>query len=397
MVNRRIILKPGREKSILNRHPWIFSGAVAGIEGDPGPGDTVDILSHRKVLVGRGAFSPRSQIVCRVWSFCPDEEIGPDFFCRSIRNSVSRRNFLHPFESHSACRLVYAESDHLPGIIVDRYADFLVCQFLSSGAERWKGLMVEILAQEVSCRGIYERSDTPAREKEGLAPAAGVLFGQAPPDFIRIREEDIRFDVDVRNGHKTGFYLDQRDNRRRLSRYVAGKELLNCFCYTGGFGITALAAGADHVTQVDTSAEALDMAAHHADINSLDPTRMDYIQADVFQLLRKYRDSRKQFDVIVLDPPKFAESMSQVEKAARGYKDINLLAMKLLRPGGILATFSCSGRIGPELFQKIVADAATDAGRFGQVLGWLHQGADHPVDLSFPEGLYLKGLICRMD
>ncbi len=391
----RIFLKKGREKSLLNRHPWVFSGAVSAVDGSPDPGETVQIVSHAGQFLAWGAMSPKSQIAVRVWSVESDQPVSTDFFHIRIKQAVSRRSSLLK-NPHSACRLIYAESDSLPGIIVDKYGDFLVCQFLSAGAEHWKAVVVHALAELVPCKGIYERSDATVREKEGLPVSTGVLWGAPPENPVVISEANLTFQVDVLTGHKTGFYLDQRENRLRVARYCPDQEVLNCFCYTGGFGIHALYAGAAHVIQVDASAQSLTAARTHADINALDPARMDYVEADVFHLLRHYRDSRKQFDVIILDPPKFAESRSQVDKAARGYKDINLLAMKLLRPGGTLVTFSCSGMVEPGLFQKIVADAAVDAGRFGQIIEWLHQADDHPVGLNFPEGLYLKGLVCRI-
>ncbi|MFZ3048613.1 MAG: class I SAM-dependent methyltransferase [Desulfatirhabdiaceae bacterium] len=394
-MTARVVLKKGREKSLLNRHPWVFSGAVSVVDGKPEPGETVEIVSHQGHFLAWGAFSSMSQIRVRAWSFDSTESVSTDFFRDRIKQAVSRRQSIL-IRPDVACRLIYAESDALPGVIVDKYADFLVCQFLSVGAERWKRVIVDILVDLIPCRGIYERSDASVREKEGLLSSIGVLWGEPPVNPIMISEGNLIFHVDVKAGHKTGFYLDQRNNRFRAAQYCTDREILNCFCYTGAFGIHAIKAGAAHVTQVDASAPSLTMAKVHAEINSCHPARMDCVEADVFHLLRRYRDSRKQFDVIILDPPKFAESRSQVEKAARGYKDINLLAMKLLRPDGILITFSCSGMIDLNLFQKIVADAATDANRFGQIIEWLHQATDHPVGLNFPEGLYLKGLVCRI-
>lgn len=391
----RVVLKKGREKSLLNRHPWVFSGAVSIVDGNPEPGETVEIVSYQGQFLAWGAFSPRSQIAVRVWSFDSTEPVSMDFFYNRIKQAVFRRNPIL-ISSDSACRLINAESDELPGVIVDKYAGFLVCQFLSVGAERWKRAITDTLADLIPCQGIYERSDASVREKEGLPLSTGVLWGKSPENPILISEANLTFHVDIKAGHKTGFYLDQRNNRFRVAPYCQDREVLNCFCYTGGFGIHALKAGAAHVTQVDASAPSLAMAKVHAEINTCDAARMDCVEADVFHLLRRYRDSRKQFDVIILDPPKFAESRSQVEKAARGYKDINLLAIKLLRPCGILITFSCSGMVGPDLFQKIVAGAAADANRFGQIIEWLHQADDHPVGLNFPEGLYLKGLVCRI-
>jgi 23S rRNA (cytosine1962-C5)-methyltransferase len=403
-----VILKPGREKSLQRRHPWIFSGAIAGIEGNPGVGETVEVDAADGTRLALGAYSPHSQIAVRIWTFDPTESISPPFFrARLTRAFAAREVSLHASSRSipvgrptphalTAYRLVNAESDGLPGLIVDRYGDFLVCQFLSAGAEYWKREIVALLADLLPYAGIYERSDVDVREKEGLAPATGVLAGSPPPDLVEIDESGCRFAVDVRGGHKTGFYLDQRDNRVPLAEYAGGREVLNCFAYTGAFGVWALKGGAVKVTNVESSAAALDLARRNVELNGLDASRVENFAGDVFHVLRQYRDARREFDLVLLDPPKFAESRSQVEKASRGYKDINLLAFKLLRPGGLLFTFSCSGLVTPDLFQKIVAGAALDAGREAQIVRRLTQAPDHPVALNFPEGEYLKGLVCRV-
>jgi 23S rRNA (cytosine1962-C5)-methyltransferase len=310
---------------------------------------------------------------------------------RALRDAMGCAN-----TEAGAVRLVNAESDGLPGVVVDRYADVVVCQFLSAGAERWREAIVDALMSESAPSAVYERSDADVRQKEGLEPRAGLLRGSEPPKHVEIREGPCRHLVDVRTGHKTGFYLDQRDNRTALRSLVAGKEVLNCFSYTGAFALHALVAGAAHVTNLDSSAAALELAEQQSLLGEIEAGRMEQIEADAFVQLRRFRDSRRSFDVIVLDPPKFAESKAQVERAARGYKDVNLLAFKLLRPGGLLMTFSCSGAIGPDLFQKIVADAALDARRDARIVGQLRQAPDHPVALAFPEGLYLKGLLCAV-
>jgi len=402
MPSPTLILKPGREKSLLRRHPWIFSGAVARVEGEPQPGDTVEVRAADGRWLARAAYSPHSQIRARVWSFAEDETITPDFFRNRLARALAVRDARsHPHTSLPALRLVNAESDFLPGLIVDRYADWLVCQFLSAGVERWKREIVAALGELIPQAGIYERSDAEVREKEGLPLVTGPLaaFAQrraAPPMLVEIEESGCRFLVDVQGGHKTGFYLDQRDNRALLAAHAAGREVLNCFAYTGGFGVLALKGGAAHVTNLDSSAPALELARRNLELNGYGADRFTNQAGDVFAVLRHYRDARRQFDLIVLDPPKFAESQSQVARAARGYKDINLLAFKLLRPGGLLFTFSCSGAVAPALFQKIVADAAVDAGRDAQILHRMTQAADHPVALSFPEGEYLKGLVCQV-
>jgi 23S rRNA (cytosine1962-C5)-methyltransferase len=293
-----------------------------------------------------------------------------------------------------AFRLVNSESDGLPGIIVDRYGDCLVCQFLTAGAELWRREAVSQLQEIVPCSCVYERSDADVRGKEGLSPRTGVIAGSAPPELVNIRENGMRFLADVRGGHKTGFYLDQRENRALLAGYARDREVLNCFSYTGGFSMAALSGGASRTVNIDSSGPALDLAARHVELGGFDPSLAEHVEGDVFTLLRKYRDSGRTFDIVVLDPPKFVESRSQLVRASRGYKDINLLAFKILKPGGILFTFSCSGLLDRDLFQKIVFDAALDAGRDARIIHWLSQSPDHPVALSFPEGAYLKGLVC---
>jgi 23S rRNA (cytosine1962-C5)-methyltransferase len=390
-----IVLKPGREKSLLRRHPWVFSGAIEWVEGDPRPGETVEILNSQRNFLGMGAYSPHSQIRVRVWTFQKDQPIDAGFF-RSRADQAIRFRTDSLYDKESACRLINAESDSLPGLVVDKYGEFIVCQFLSTGSEFWKGEIISQLQQILSPTGIYERSDVDVRLKEGLEPATGAVWGESPPELVQIEEGPCRFLVDVRKGHKTGFYLDQRENRQALADYARGRSVLNCFAYTGGFGIWALRGGAEHVTEVESSPAALELSTRHMEINGFDSTTVDHLQGDVFQVLREFRNLNRTFDLIVLDPPKFVDSKSQMLRGTRGYKDINLLAFKLLNPGGILFTFSCSGLVAPDLFQKIVADAALDAGREAQILRTLTQAPDHPTSLNFPEGAYLKGLVCRV-
>jgi 23S rRNA (cytosine1962-C5)-methyltransferase len=391
-----ITLKPGREKSLLRRHPWIFSGAIASLSGKPRPGETIEVKTAEDELSGHGAWSPQSQIRVRVWSFEPREKIDAQFFRIRLERAIEARKCLYLDETTNAYRVVNAESDGMPGIVIDRYAEFLVCQFLTTGADCWKQDIVALLSQLLPAKGIYERSDVDVRQKEGLEPATGLLAGEAPPDVIEVRENDCRFYVDIKHGHKTGFYLDQRENRTAVNEFAHDAEVLNCFSYTGGFGIYTLKAGARKVTNIDSSATSLDLAKRNAELSHLDTNRVENVCGDVFKILREYRQAKRQFDLIILDPPKFAESRNQLKKAARGYKDINLLAFKLLKPGGILFTFSCSGLMEASLFQKIVADAALDAGRDAQMIRWLGQATDHPTALNFPEGSYLKGMICRV-
>jgi 23S rRNA (cytosine1962-C5)-methyltransferase len=395
--NIKIILKPGREDSLKRHHPWIFSGAIKKVEGNPENGATVEIFSGDRQWLASGACSPQSQIMIRVWSFQQENAIAPEFFKNRLKKAFSLREQLFSASPTNAYRLINAESDGLPGLIIDRYADYAVCQFLSAGAEFWKETIVQLLMERFPFKGIFERSDEDVRLKEGLQPQMGVLLGDMPPDLIEIQENSLRFWVDIKQGHKTGFYLDQRDNRAFLGRVANEKDVLNCFSYTGGFGIAALKSGAKSLINIDTSANALQMVQQNIELNGLDAKRSEQMTGDVFQILRRFRDEGRQFDVIVLDPPKFAGSVNQVDKAARGYKDINWLAFRILRPGGILFTFSCSAHIKPPLFQKIVADAAVDAGRDARIIQFLSQAADHPIGLNFPEGHYLKGLICQVE
>lgn len=390
-----VILKPNRDSSLRRRHPWIFSGAVKDVKGNPGSGETVDVLGHDGQWLASGAYSPVSQIRVRVWTFSKDEEAGPSFFSNRLERSIKARDSINFKNPAAALRLVNAESDSLPGLIVDRYADFLVCQFLSAGTEFWKKEIVKGLEGLLPSTGIYERSDSSSREKEGLAQAVGLIAGQEPPGLVEIDEGPLRFLVDVRRGHKTGFYLDQRENRAMVPEFSEGAYVLNCFSYSGGFGLMALKGGAKSLTNIDASSEALDLARRNMELNRVEPGKCENLDGDVFNILREFRDAGRSFGLIILDPPKFAESVNQVDRACRGYKDINLLAFKLLKPGGVLFTFSCSGHVGPALFQKVVADAALDAGRDAQIIRYLGQAADHPIGLQFPEGQYLKGLICK--
>jgi 23S rRNA (cytosine1962-C5)-methyltransferase len=386
-----ILLKPNREKSLLRRHPWVFSGAIAEVQGKPGIGDTVAIRNASGNFLAWAAYSPHSQIIARVWSFDEAETIGPEFFRQRLQTALASppRNTFH------ATRLCHAESDGLPGFVLDRYGGTLVTQILAAGAEYWRETLADLALELTGAERLFERSDVEVRELEGLPQRVGVLRGDEPPLEILIEEGGLKFAVDVRSGHKTGYYLDQRFNRQRVAAYANGREMLDCFCYDGGFSAFGLAAGTASATLVDASADALRRARGNMERNALPLEQAEFQEGDVFQLLRKFRDSRRAFDLIVLDPPKFAQTASQAERAARGYKDINLLAFKLLRPGGILATFSCSGGISAELFQKIVAGAALDAGVDAQILEHLHQAPDHPVSVHFPEGAYLKGLIVR--
>ncbi len=390
-----VILKSGREKPVRNRHPWIFSGAIRRIEGAVEDGDLVRVVDGRGRYLATGYLNRNSQIVVRLLTWNPDETVDTSFWRQRLAQASEGRSRLAQDPATDAYRLVHAEADGLPGLVVDRYGDWLVVQCLTLGMARRRDEIVSILIDSAGpLRGIYARDDADVRRKEGLSLETGLLWGEKPPDLLEIVEQGRRFMVDVRAGHKTGFYLDQRDNRQKASDYCAGAEVLNVFAYTGGFGVYAGRAEARSVVNVDTSVEALSLAEENLALNSCTPQEM--LAGDAFLILRDYRDQGRGFDMVILDPPKFATSRAQVMDASRGYKDINLLALQLLRPGGYLVTFSCSGLVTADLFQKIVFGASVDAGRDVQILERLAQGPDHPVLLTFPESAYLKGLACRV-
>ncbi len=394
MTQKRILLKSGKERSILQRHPWVFSGAIASVSGDPQPGETVEICSAGGERLGWAAYSPHSSIRARIWSFDPDEVIDAEFFIRKIQAAAYLRHLLALTAETNAYRLIHGEADGIPGLVVDLYPETAVVQILSAGAEYWREVIVDLIQQITGCKAVVERSDVEIRQLEGLPIREGVIRGGEIPGLLKIEENGIHYWVDVVGGQKTGFYLDQRQNRKRLTQFARDREVLNAFCYTGGFTLSAMAGGAKSVLSIDSSAAALRLAATNLELNGFDSTRNEWLEGNVFHELRLLRDRNKKFDLIVLDPPKFAPTSAQAQKAARAYKDINLLGFKLLRKGGILFTFSCSGGIGRELFQKIVADAALDAGVEARIVEVLSQSGDHPVALNFPESAYLKGLIC---
>ncbi len=390
MSEPALILKPGREKSLKRRHPWVYDGAVERILGEPAAGATVAVRSASGDFLAWAAYNPASRIAARVWSWHEAEVVDAALMSRRIDAAIAYRASL-PIDS-DAKRLIYGEADGLPGVVLDRYADVLVLQLTTAGAEAWRETLLALIAKRLPQCAIYERSDAEVRALEGLPPRVGLLAGRLP-EVITIHEAGLKFEVDVVRGHKTGFYLDQRDNRRCVAAFATGRDVLNCFAYTGAFGLHALAAGARSVLSIDSSAEAIAQAQAHVALNGLDAERCEWQVADVFQALRRLRDAGRRFGLIILDPPKFAPTHQMADKAARGYKDINLNAMKLLVPGGWLATFSCSGGVSAELFQKIVAGAAWDAGVRLRLRARLRQAPDHPIDLDYPEGEYLKGLL----
>ncbi|MBP8307011.1 MAG: class I SAM-dependent methyltransferase [Burkholderiaceae bacterium] len=392
-MSASLILKPGKDRPLLRRHPWIFAGGVARVQGSPAPGDTVRVLAADGRFLGWGAFSPVSSIRARLWSFDEQARIDDDWFAARIAAAVGRRASLSA--DTDAVRLLFGEGDGLPGVVVDRYGEQLVLQLMSAGAERWREAIVAGLRAVTGLTDLYERSDASAREREGLPLREGVISGRMPGPALPVTEHGVNYLVDVPEGHKTGFYIDQRDNRRDVARHAGGRSVLNCFCYTGGFTLAALAGGAASAVSIDSSGPALVRAAEQQALNGLQSTRCEWREADVFESLKQMVASGQRFDLIVLDPPKFAPSLHHVDKAARAYKEINLKAMRLLNPGGLLFTFSCSGAIDVDLFQKIVAGAVFDAQVDMQMLRRLQAGEDHPMLMTHPEGEYLKGLLLQ--
>lgn len=391
-------LKPGRGKPVKNHHPWVFSGAIEFVEGAPEPGDLVAVNDHRGHYLATGYFNPHSQIRARLLTWDPNQTIDQEFWRGRLQQALNNRMALALAPQSNAFRLLYAESDGLPGLIVDRYADYLVLQSLTLGIEKRKETLTEILVDLLAPRGILERSDVSVRQKEGLPQQSGLLWGQKPPAQLSILENDHRLSIDPWKGHKTGFYLDQRENRAIFGReaWFSDKTILNVFAYTGGFSVYAASAGAGAITNIDSSIPALELAELNMQKDNPERSADEYIAGDAFEVLRYMRDEGALYDAIILDPPKFAHSQKDVQRASHGYKDLNMLALQLSQPGGLLATFSCSGHITAGLFQKILFGAAIDVGREVQILAPLSQAADHPVLVTFPESAYLKGFLCRV-
>ena len=388
---KTIRLRAGKERSLLRHHPWIFESAIAKGGGDSG--ETVRVDSAEGQFLGWASFSPTSKIRARMWSFDETQRIDAAFFQSTIAQAIKARS---RFDIQSdGVRLIHGESDGLPGLIVDRYGDTLVAQFTSAGVERWKDAIADALLAETGLTKLYERSDASSRSLEGLAEATGWLRGEGETDLV-LQEHDWRLHLSIANGHKTGFYLDQRDSRAKFASYTRRlkfQRVLNCFCYTGGFSVAALSGGAGHVTSIDSSGPALEVAAANVALNGFDASRASWMDADVNASLRQFAQQGRTFDAIILDPPKFAPTVAHAERAARAYKDINRLAFKLLEPGGVLFTYSCSGGISADLFHKIIAGAGSDAGVDGFITERMGGAPDHPMTIAFPEGEYLKGLV----
>jgi 23S rRNA (cytosine1962-C5)-methyltransferase len=387
----RVVLKPGKEKSLARRHPWIYATAIGRVEGAPQPGETVVVRSHDGRFLARAAFSPASAIRARAWTFDETQPVDAALIAHRLREAIARRASLAA--RTDAVRLVFGEADQLPGLVVDRYGDRLVVQLLAAGVEAWRDTIVAELIAATGCADLYERSDAAARERESLAPREGPLAGRPPEGPVDVCEDGVRYRVDIVGGHKTGFYIDQRDNRRLVAEHARGRSLLNCFCYTGGFTIAARRAGAGECLSIDSSEPALAQARDNEALNGLAPS--EWRAANVFDGLKGLLAEGRRFGTIVLDPPKFAPSAHHLDRATRAYKEINMKALRLLEPGGWLFTFSCSGAVSVDLFQKVVAGAVIDAGVDAQLVGRLQAGADHPMLMTHPEGEYLKGLLLR--
>jgi 23S rRNA (cytosine1962-C5)-methyltransferase len=386
----RVILKRGKEKPVLQGHPWIFSGAVARIEGEVLPGDVIEVFSKEGQFLGIGHLNPNSQIIVRLLTQ-KKEAIGNDFFKKRILKAALLRD-RHFRGKTNAFRVINGEGDYLPGLIVDQYGEILVLQCLTAGMKRLKGTLTYLLVEELRPQSIYERSDVAARSEEGLPESKGLLYGKEVPEFIEIEEYGCRFRVNVKKGQKTGFYLDQRENRVLLKGLSKGKNILDCFCYTGGFSIHAGSGGAREITLIDSSEEALALAEGHFSLNQLEGISHQSIRGDVFEVMRGLEPK---YDIVILDPPPFAKKKGHLQSASRGYKDLNLWAFRLLNEEGLLFTFSCSHHMSWDLFQKIIFSAALDSRKNVQLFGRIGHPWDHPINLSHPEGEYLRGLICR--
>ena len=387
----RVVLKAEKDKPIRAFHPWIFSGAIDLVDDDFKAGDLVKVLSHQEQFLGIGYLNPRSQIAVRMLTF-RDETIDASFFIRRFEEAKQLRTAFIPPKT-DAYRVIHSEGDFLAGLIVDRYGDFLVAQFLTAGMDRLKPIVIQALEQVFPAKGIYERDDPDARQLEGLQETLAVLRGEEPPDFVEITENGNRFIADIKHGQKTGFFFDQKENRKKVAALAKGKRMLDCFSYSGGFSIYAANAGAASITTVESQARALNTLKTNFELNGLSGEAYQFVCEDVFEFLRK---ETAIYDLIVLDPPAFCKNKNQINQAARGYKDINLFAMKRMAPGGILFTSSCSSFIDPDLFQKIVFGAAKDATRNVQIIEKTSHPYDHPINIYHPEGEYLKGLFLRV-
>ena len=390
-----IVLKKGKEKAALQRHPWVFSGALEKVKGKPEDGDVVKLFAFDNEFLAYGYYNSNSRVAVRLLEWDEQQTIDKEWYQNRLHQAIASRQFILSDKTNT-CRLVFSEADFLPGLIVDKYADFLSLQILSSGIEKVKNNIVEILKAELQPKGIFDKSDATARGHEGLAVENGLLWGENPPEFLEVKENGIAYNINIAEGQKSGFYCDQRDNRSILASYTKDKKVLDCFSYSGGFSLNSFANGARSITSVDSSALALETLKQNVGLNKFDSDKITAIQSDVNKQLRAFKETGELFDIVVLDPPKYAPSRSALDRAARAYKDLNRLGMLLLEKGGLLATFSCSGAVDIETFKQIIAWAALDAGKEVQIIKQFCQPEDHPVRISFPEGEYLKGLLLRV-
>jgi len=391
-----VILKKGKEKAVLHRHPWLFSGAIERVKGKPANGDIVRLLSDKGDFMAYGFYNDRSRVALRLLEWDEAVEINEDWYRKKVAVAVSSRGNILEDKFTNTCRLIFSEADYLPGLIVDKYADYLAVQVLTSGIENVMPVIIDELQKLLKPEGIFDKSDANSRAHEGLETVNQVLAGKHPPELVKVIENGITYGINIAEGQKSGFYCDQRDNRRIVADHAKGKKVLDCFCYTGGFTLNALKSGASSVTGVDSSALAIETSNKNIALNKLDAAKYTAVQSDVNKQLRAFREQDEKFDLIVLDPPKYAPSRSALDKASRAYKDLNRLAMYLLEPGGLLATFSCSGAMDIDTFKQVLAWAALDAGKEVQFIYQFCQPEDHPVRASFPEGEYLKGVLCRV-
>ncbi|MFD2161393.1 class I SAM-dependent rRNA methyltransferase [Paradesertivirga mongoliensis] len=388
-------LKKGKEKAVKQLHPWVFSGALESIKGKPVNGEVISVTDANGDFLAKGFYNSQSRVAVRLLEW-KDVEIDEVWWRSRIANAVKSREGLLHSANTNVCRIAFSEADYLPGLIVDKYADYLSVQIHSSGIERVKAVLLDELEKQLQPKGIYDRSDASARAHEGLDPSSGILSGENPPEYVEVLENGIKYLINISEGQKSGFFCDQRDNRKIVASYSEGKRVLDCFSYSGGFSLNALNAGAAYVVSVDSSALAIETLARNIELNCSDRSKHQSVQADVNKQLRAFRDAGEKFDIVVLDPPKYAPSRSALDKASRAYKDLNRMGMSLLDSGGLLATFSCSGAVDINLFKQILAWAALDAGKEVQFITQFCQPEDHPVRASFPEGEYLKGLLCRI-
>lgn len=391
-----VVLKKGKEKAVHQKHPWVFSGAIDKVKGNPLNGEVIKVLAADQSFLAYGYYNGQSRVAVRLLEWEEDNIIDKAWYEVRLKDAIASRAHLLSDQQTNTCRLVFSEADYLPGLIVDKYADYLSLQILSAGMDNVKAELIEILIAELNPVGIFDKSDANARTHENLEVSQGLLWGETPPEFIEVKENGVRYHINIADGQKSGFYCDQRDNREILAAYTKDKEVLDCFCYSGGFTLNSLKHGAKHVTSVDSSALAMETLKHNLGLNDFMEHQQTSVQSDVNKQLRVFKEDGKLFDVIVLDPPKYAPSRSALDRAARAYKDLNRLGMLLLKKGGILATYSCSGAVDLETFKQIIAWAALDAGREVQIIKQFHQPEDHPVRISFPEGEYLKGLLLRV-